>query len=317
MEIVWRARESACKRGEELVKIEAGEDRGWCRRNGASRVRSVRCVVLGSFENSYIPENPRTPPISYISQTVIPFKKPTSEPSKTGFETKQKTVHICTKKKVCTYAKFLEKKKSFFRKTFFATGLIFERFLAPRSRFFEKVNVGYPRDAPATVLFGEWFRFGKPSDQFIFEETVSHTLCGLPSTAAAQFLVAFSGANWSISGFLCLDSAGKGEAAMGAAAGSTGSVRSLAENQLVLGVFSEADFDQIRDRSSQVFPSLMRSPVKIFMELKGKSSVPINRPVLQSCWGQVKFDHFLPYNNILQLQNTDKMIWKVPKFAEI
>ncbi|KAL4578140.1 hypothetical protein LXL04_014259 [Taraxacum kok-saghyz] len=44
------------------------------------------------------------------------------------------------KKKVCTYAKFLEKKKSFFRKFFFATGLIFERFLAPRSRFFEKVN---------------------------------------------------------------------------------------------------------------------------------------------------------------------------------
>ncbi|KAL4564645.1 hypothetical protein LXL04_028712 [Taraxacum kok-saghyz] len=45
------------------------------------------------------------------------------------------------KKKVCTYAKFLEKKKSFFRKFFFATGLIFERFLASRSRFFEKVNV--------------------------------------------------------------------------------------------------------------------------------------------------------------------------------
>ncbi|KAL4580601.1 hypothetical protein LXL04_016801 [Taraxacum kok-saghyz] len=40
----------------------------------------------------------------------------------------------------CTYAKFSEKKKSFFRKFFFATGLIFERFLAPRSRFFEKVN---------------------------------------------------------------------------------------------------------------------------------------------------------------------------------
>ncbi|KAL4583278.1 hypothetical protein LXL04_007848 [Taraxacum kok-saghyz] len=32
--------------------------------------------------------------------------------------------------------------------------------------------VGYPRDAPATVLFGEWFRFGKPSDQiFLFEKT--------------------------------------------------------------------------------------------------------------------------------------------------
>ncbi|KAL4581735.1 hypothetical protein LXL04_006263 [Taraxacum kok-saghyz] len=36
-----------------------------------------------SFENSYIPENPRTTPISYISQTVILFKKQTSGPSKT------------------------------------------------------------------------------------------------------------------------------------------------------------------------------------------------------------------------------------------
>ncbi|KAL4592198.1 hypothetical protein LXL04_005185 [Taraxacum kok-saghyz] len=27
-------------------------------------------------------------------------------------------------------------------------------------------SLGYPRDAPATVLFGEWFRFGKPSDQY-------------------------------------------------------------------------------------------------------------------------------------------------------
>ncbi|KAL4578706.1 hypothetical protein LXL04_014835 [Taraxacum kok-saghyz] len=51
-------------------------------------------------------------------------------------------------KKLCTYAqkkslhicKVFGKKKSFFREFFFATGLIFERFLAPRSRFFEKVN---------------------------------------------------------------------------------------------------------------------------------------------------------------------------------
>ncbi|KAL4555416.1 hypothetical protein LXL04_038035 [Taraxacum kok-saghyz] len=34
------------------------------------------------------------------------------------------------------------------------------------------VTMGYPRDAPATVLFGKWFRFGKPSDQqFLFERT--------------------------------------------------------------------------------------------------------------------------------------------------
>ncbi|KAL4569601.1 hypothetical protein LXL04_025242 [Taraxacum kok-saghyz] len=45
-------------------------------------------------------------------------------------------------KKLCTYAqkKSLHICKSFFRKIFFATGLIFERILAPRSRFFEKVN---------------------------------------------------------------------------------------------------------------------------------------------------------------------------------
>ncbi|KAL4571215.1 hypothetical protein LXL04_017968 [Taraxacum kok-saghyz] len=36
-------------------------------------------------------------------------------------------------------------------------------------------DMGYPRDAPATVLFGEWFRFVKPSDQqFLFEKT-KHT----------------------------------------------------------------------------------------------------------------------------------------------
>ncbi|KAL4585814.1 hypothetical protein LXL04_010440 [Taraxacum kok-saghyz] len=54
------------------------------------------------------------------------------------FKTKQKNVHIC-KKIFCTYAKFL-KKKIAFSEFFFATGLVFERFLAPRSRFFEKVN---------------------------------------------------------------------------------------------------------------------------------------------------------------------------------
>ncbi|KAL4564618.1 hypothetical protein LXL04_028684 [Taraxacum kok-saghyz] len=50
--------------------------------NKASRERE-RERELRSFENSYIPENPRTPPISYISQTVNPFKKPTSELFKT------------------------------------------------------------------------------------------------------------------------------------------------------------------------------------------------------------------------------------------
>ncbi|KAL4586101.1 hypothetical protein LXL04_010732 [Taraxacum kok-saghyz] len=58
---------------------------------------------------------------------------------KPGFETKQKTVHICTKKKFANMQSFW-KKKVVFSEFFFATGLIFEQFLAPRSRFFEKVN---------------------------------------------------------------------------------------------------------------------------------------------------------------------------------
>ncbi|KAL4589597.1 hypothetical protein LXL04_002505 [Taraxacum kok-saghyz] len=110
-------------------------------------------ALFGSFENSYIPENPRTPPISYISQTVIPFKKtdfgtlqnaPIKKIKKnfvflSGFETKQKNCAHMHKKKFAHMQSFW-KKKSFFRKKIFATGLIFERFLAPRSRFFEKVN---------------------------------------------------------------------------------------------------------------------------------------------------------------------------------
>ncbi|KAL4582862.1 hypothetical protein LXL04_007423 [Taraxacum kok-saghyz] len=40
-----------------------------------------REFLLGSFENSYIPENPRTPPISYISQTTTgPPPTPTGPP---------------------------------------------------------------------------------------------------------------------------------------------------------------------------------------------------------------------------------------------
>ncbi|KAL4569323.1 hypothetical protein LXL04_024959 [Taraxacum kok-saghyz] len=95
--------------------------------------------MLGSFENSYIPENPRTPPISYISQTVIPIKK-------TDFGTLQNTPI----KKFHVF-ELSEKKKSFFRKFFLATGLVFERFLAPRSRFFEQVNEKEKKSEPKTV----------------------------------------------------------------------------------------------------------------------------------------------------------------------
>ncbi|KAL4587976.1 hypothetical protein LXL04_000853 [Taraxacum kok-saghyz] len=88
---------------------------------------------LGSFENSYIPENTRTPPISYISQTVITFKKPTSG----LFKTYLSNMHMCNF--FLHICKLFEKKIAF-SEFFFATGLVFERFLAIRSRFFEKVN---------------------------------------------------------------------------------------------------------------------------------------------------------------------------------
>ncbi|KAL4554207.1 hypothetical protein LXL04_039678 [Taraxacum kok-saghyz] len=88
-----------------------------------------------SFENSYISENQRTLPISYISQTVILFKNRLRDSPKL-FErflnknlkceymqrNKTENMHMCKKFFFCTYAKFL-KKKSFFSEFFFATGL--------------------------------------------------------------------------------------------------------------------------------------------------------------------------------------------------
>ncbi|KAL4568292.1 hypothetical protein LXL04_023901 [Taraxacum kok-saghyz] len=104
-------------------------------------------------ENSYIPENPRTPPISYISQTVIPFKKPTSGLSKTFFLIKlfkyvfsikkiqKHFVFLSAKKKNLPICKVFEKKKLFFRKFFFATRLKFERLLAPEVGFSKKLTI--------------------------------------------------------------------------------------------------------------------------------------------------------------------------------
>ncbi|KAL4583830.1 hypothetical protein LXL04_008415 [Taraxacum kok-saghyz] len=101
----------------------------------------------GSFENSYILENPRTPkPLTFskndfgrlkIAQIQARSQKKNSE--KTNFFFNFCISFLKQNKKMCTYV--LKKKKSFFRKNIFATGLVFERFLAPRSRFFEKFKV--------------------------------------------------------------------------------------------------------------------------------------------------------------------------------
>ncbi|KAL4585035.1 hypothetical protein LXL04_009648 [Taraxacum kok-saghyz] len=77
----------------------------------------------------------------------------------------------------CIYAKFLEKKSCFFG-FFFATGLVFERFLAPRSRFFEKVNslgvLGFsnPRTPPISYISQTVIHLktptSRPSKTFIY-----------------------------------------------------------------------------------------------------------------------------------------------------
>ncbi|KAL4579089.1 hypothetical protein LXL04_015224 [Taraxacum kok-saghyz] len=75
----------------------------------------------GYFENSYIPENPRTPSISYISQTVIPFKKTDFGTIQKVFErflSKNLKYAYVQKKIFCTYTKFL-KKKIVFSEIFF------------------------------------------------------------------------------------------------------------------------------------------------------------------------------------------------------
>ncbi|KAL4573406.1 hypothetical protein LXL04_020210 [Taraxacum kok-saghyz] len=88
----------------------------------AVRKRWAGNALLGSFENSYIPENSSN--FLYLPN--------------------QTKLNICIyAKKFCTYAKFM-KKKSFFRKFVFATGLVFERFLAARVGFFEKIQSGQP-----------------------------------------------------------------------------------------------------------------------------------------------------------------------------
>ncbi|KAL4590405.1 hypothetical protein LXL04_003334 [Taraxacum kok-saghyz] len=136
-------------------------------------------TVLGSFENSYIPEN--SPNFLYLANRYS-FQKTDFGTLQNVFnhynslkKISEKTIfffNFCIyatffifcayvqlfflpvlkqNKKLCTYAhkkslhicKVFAKKKVVFSEFFFATGLIFERFLAPRSRFFEKVNANY------------------------------------------------------------------------------------------------------------------------------------------------------------------------------
>ncbi|KAL4574508.1 hypothetical protein LXL04_021340 [Taraxacum kok-saghyz] len=133
-------------------------------------------TTSGSFENSYISENLRTPKPLTFSKNRLRRAKNRSNTSPVAKKFRkndfffQKILCICAKKS--PHNKYLKAKY-----------IDYERFGESRSWFFERNNglrdIGnwgnswYPRDAPATVLFGEWLRFGKPSDQqFLFERTV-------------------------------------------------------------------------------------------------------------------------------------------------
>ncbi|KAL4558875.1 hypothetical protein LXL04_037079 [Taraxacum kok-saghyz] len=71
--------------GGETALVEVCFQNHLCVEEDIEKRKSGRRLIgeFSTFQNSYIPENPRTPSISYISLTVIPFKKPTSGPSKT------------------------------------------------------------------------------------------------------------------------------------------------------------------------------------------------------------------------------------------
>ncbi|KAL4564355.1 hypothetical protein LXL04_028416 [Taraxacum kok-saghyz] len=137
-----------------MMMMEEEEEKNTCTNS------VVHSNELRSFENSYIPENPRTPKPLTLSKNRLRGAKNRSNTSPVAkknfrkndflflflhmylsvFQTKQKNLHICKKKKKIAHMQSFSKKKSFFRKKNFATGLVFERFLAPRSWFFEKVN---------------------------------------------------------------------------------------------------------------------------------------------------------------------------------
>ncbi|KAL4567805.1 hypothetical protein LXL04_023400 [Taraxacum kok-saghyz] len=78
-----------------------------------------------------LPQFPISPKPLFLSKNRLrnPPKPVLKQYTKLCTYAQKKSLHIC---------KVFGKKKSFFRKFVFATGLIFERFLAPRSRFFEK-----------------------------------------------------------------------------------------------------------------------------------------------------------------------------------
>ncbi|KAL4572800.1 hypothetical protein LXL04_019585 [Taraxacum kok-saghyz] len=68
--------------------------RGEAERGSAFDPRERERERVGSFENSYILENLRTSPISYISQIVIHFKKPTSRLFKISFRIANSAISI-------------------------------------------------------------------------------------------------------------------------------------------------------------------------------------------------------------------------------
>ncbi|KAL4573820.1 hypothetical protein LXL04_020639 [Taraxacum kok-saghyz] len=122
-----------------------------CRGSIQVKLMSIRSR---SFENSYIPENPRTLKPLTFSKNRLRGAKNWSNRSSVAKKISEKTIffsktlHMCKKffLHMCTFFCFVSKtlkylKKLnffiglFFRKTFFAAGLVFERFLTSRSRF--------------------------------------------------------------------------------------------------------------------------------------------------------------------------------------
>ncbi|KAL4572977.1 hypothetical protein LXL04_019767 [Taraxacum kok-saghyz] len=158
------------------------------------------------FYNSYIPENPRTPkPLSFSKNRLRGLKiaqrqaRSQNKIRKKRFFFAYKTKKVAHLQKLAIYAhdaaantnlrQYRLKKYRFFGKKFQRISIIVNVLEVPEFGFLKEitrikyntkivcqcVTLGYPRDASATVLFGEWFRFGKSNGQeFLFGGTVSH-----------------------------------------------------------------------------------------------------------------------------------------------
>ncbi|KAL4562545.1 hypothetical protein LXL04_034752 [Taraxacum kok-saghyz] len=108
--------------------------------NTSTLLTLYHVLELRSFEKTHIFPRTRELPQFPISPKPLFLSKNRLRNSSKRLESLIFAENFFEKKRYCFLIFFLKKKSCFSGKKIFATELVFERFLAPRSRFFEKVN---------------------------------------------------------------------------------------------------------------------------------------------------------------------------------